>query len=48
MFDWMYDWIMNSFSKSHSLACVSRCEILYQNEVGTECVIEYQIKCVTL
>ena len=47
----MYNWIWNGLSKLHSSEYVSKCETLYEivygGEIGTECVIEYQIECVT-
>ena len=39
----------NCLSKPPSSECVRKCEtlfqIVYQSEIGTECVIEYQIEC---
>ena len=41
----------NCLSKSNYSQCVSKCktlfEIVYQSEIGTKCVIEYQIEYVT-
>ena len=38
-------------SKPHSSECVSKWEnlfqIVYQSEIGSECVIEYQVECKT-
>ena len=48
----MFNWVWNYLSKPHSSESVSKCEtlseIVYQCEIGTECVIEYQIECVTV
>ena len=48
MWNWLYNWMWNCLSKLHSSECESKWEppfqIVYRSEIGTDCVIGYQIE----